>query len=131
MRALYIGTAATIIMLGGCSNYVDPSIALSGSKVADVSDEALAVRFMLDLKNPNNEPLKLLHFKYDVNVDGKRVFSGMRAAEATLASASARQIEIPAVIRLAEVGWNPQDLPPHAQFSVNGTLEYVTPGDIA
>jgi hypothetical protein len=34
-------------------------------------------------------------------------------------------------VRLAELGWDPHTLPPHAQYSVNGTLEYVTPGDIA
>jgi hypothetical protein len=139
MNPLRIRAAGLIItvacfVLGGCSNYRDPSIALGGSKVADVSDEALALKFSLDLKNPNNEPLKLLQFKYDVNIDGKRVYSGMRSAEATLASSSARQLEIPAVVRFADLGWNPgnpQSMPPHAQYSVSGTLEYITPGDIA
>ena len=120
-----------LLLLGGCSGYRDPSIALSESKLADVSDEAVALKFTLDLHNPNTEPLKLLQFKYDVDIDGKRVYSGTRAAEATLASASARRIDIPAIVRLGDVGWNRQALPAHVQYSVSGRLEYVTPGDIA
>jgi hypothetical protein len=126
---LLIGAVAAIQC--GCSQYRDPSIVLSGSKLADASDEALALKFTLDLSNPNTEPLKLIAFHYDVTVDGKRVYSGQRAAEATLASISGRQIDIPAVVRFRDMGWNPQSMPQTAQYSVTGELEYVTPGEIA
>lgn len=133
-RAPFISLAVMAcggLTLAGCSGYRDPSIVLSDARVLESTDEALTLRFTMDLTNPNDDPLKLVQFEYDLMVDGVKVYSGMRAAEATLASNSERQMHIPAVVLLDDLGWTPTALPPAAGYSIRGSVEYVTPGEIA
>ena len=61
---------------------------------------------------------------------GKKVYSGIRAAQVTIAADGQRQLTIPAVLRFDRLGWSPQQLPPSASFVLSGKLEYATPGEI-
>jgi len=133
-RALVWTTIAVslLALTGGCSPYRDPAIAINSAKLADKSDEALALQFTLDLNNPNSDPLKLSQFEYDVSINGVKAYSGLRSAQATLASSTQRQLQIPAIIRYDTMGWTPgSSLPPSVRFDVVGRLQYLTPGDIA
>lgn len=123
--------ASSWAALAGCSRYRDPSIALGSATLADKTDEAVALRLVLDLHNPNNDPLKLSQFEYDVTINGVKAYTGIRSAQATLASSSQRQLQIPAVIRYDTMGWTPGTMPPSIRFAVEGQLQYITPGEIA
>jgi LEA14-like dessication related protein len=117
--------------LGGCSGYQDPSIQPAGAAMVEKTDEALTLRLAVDLDNPNNEPLKLLEFEYDVQVNGVRVHKGVRAAETTLAANGHKQVQIPAVVRYDTMQWTREGVPASAKYAVRGELRYITPGEIA
>jgi len=124
-------TALILSGLGGCSGYKDPSIRPAGATMVEKTDEAITLQLAVDLANPNNEPLKLLEFEYDVHVNGVRVHQGLRAAETTLAANGHKQVQIPAVVRYDTVQWMPDGIPVSATYAVRGQLRYVTPGEIA
>jgi LEA14-like dessication related protein len=116
---------------GGCSIYRDPALNVGQPAVHETTEQALTLRFPIDLQNPNEEPLKLLQLEYDVRVDGRTVYSGIRDAQATVASHGTRQVEIPAVVRYDDLNWTAANVPAQARYSISGKLQYVTPGEIA
>lgn len=121
---------ACMVCAGGCSTYKDPSVIVTGARLAEITDEAVAIKFGLDIHNPNVEPLTLVEFKYDLSIDGQRVYEGVRAAESVLAIKGDKHVEIPGVIRFDKAGWQPGGLPASANYRLNGRLQYVTPGKI-
>lgn len=120
---------AAVIALSGCAGYENPQINITGVRLTETTDEAAALSFGLDLHNPNNEPLTLLEFEYDLVIDGKPVFEGKRAAETTLAARGSKSIAIPAVIPFEAAKWL-EGVPPSAEYRVAGKLRYLTPGKI-
>jgi LEA14-like dessication related protein len=121
-----------LLLLSGCGTR-DPAIGVAGARLAEVTDEALTLQIALTLDNPNSKPLELLEFRYRVEVDGRTVYSGARAAEMTLEQLSTRTIELPAVVvfnQPATAGWSAQSLPATAAFKVHGSLRYLLPGAI-
>ena len=118
-------------LLGGCTQYRDPSVNVHSVSASSMTQEAMVLDFMLELSNPNQESLRLHEFHYDVAVDGVKVYSGVRAAEATLASLDQRHVRVPAVIRFDAVGWSLLSTPAAAQYAITGTLRYIAPGELA
>jgi LEA14-like dessication related protein len=123
---MIIGSIATV---SGCAGYEHPSIDITGVRLTETTDEAAALNFALALHNPNNEPLTLLDFEYDLDVDGRRVFEGKRAAETTLAARGSKNVAIPVVIPYETAKWF-NGLPPETQYQLKGQLRYLTPGKI-
>jgi hypothetical protein len=120
----------------GCASYHDPVIRVTDARVTEITNEAVAVRFGMDLHNPNDEALTLLEFDYDVSINGKHAYSGMRAAETVLAIQGDKHVEIPAVIHL-DATLPPPESPENSggsanamSYSINGSLRYITPGKI-
>jgi LEA14-like dessication related protein len=122
---------ATALLAPGCSGYRDPQIAVASASIIETTDDAMTLRFDIDLANPNAEPLKLVEFDYHVTVNGAKAYSGKRAAQATLASDGRRQVQVPAVLRFDNLGWTPQTAPTLIHYSIAGNLEYITPGEVA
>ncbi len=125
--------AATVVLCG-CGSTRDPAIAVTGARLGEVPDEALTLQIALHLDNPNAESLKLLEFEYRVEVEGRDVYAGTRAAEMTLEQLSTREVEIPAVVAFNEPaasGWSRESLPSSVEFRVHGSLRYLVPGAIA
>lgn len=119
------------VLLAGCSGYRAPSINVAGAEVIETTEEAVAIRFALDLVNPNPEALELRQFDYALAVDGRKVYSGRRSAEATLRAGGTKRLFIPAVVRYDLMGWDARAHPAEVGYSLNGSLLYVTPGEIA
>lgn len=117
--------------LTGCSGYRSPTITVTGAEVVQRTDEGVAIRFALDLANPNDEELELRQFNYSLTVNGKKVYSGRRAAEATLRAAGEKRLFLPAVLRYDLLGWDDRSRPSEVGYSLSGSLLYVTPGEIA
>ena len=110
----------------GCSIRRPPLIALTGVTVAESTAEATALRFHLELVNPNPEPLRLREFRYTLLVDGTPVYRGRRAAEATLSAGGTRQMAIPAVVASTAIGTAVE-----LRYTLIGSLEYLSPGELA
>lgn len=120
-----------VAALAGCSSTKNPSVSLASAGMGETSEQAATLRLWLHLENPNDTPLELMEFDYHVEVDGQRVYEGMRAAEMTLAQLSTRDVEIPAVVPFDKVNWPGGVAPPGTRVQVNGTLRYILPGAIA
>ncbi|MCI0363607.1 MAG: hypothetical protein L0219_06965 [Phycisphaerales bacterium] len=121
-----------LLLIAGCSA-ARPDIVVKNVALGESSDEAVVLRFDLHLSNASDEPLKLLEFEYEVEIDGVTAFEGVRSAQATLAAASERELAIPAVWRRDHPTWPAADAAPQTPptYSISGTLRYVQPGEVA
>jgi hypothetical protein len=124
-------TLLGVVVTGGCAASRAPSISVGQVAITEASDEAAALVFALDVRNPNKTSLELYEFRYTLAVDGKHVYTGRRAPDATLGSAATRRMTLPAVIPYRRLGWSAEALPPHARYALSGKLVYVVPSTIA
>ena len=115
----------------GCAGHRSPTISLAQVALTESSDEALSLAFVLELKNPRNEALVLYEFTYSLAIDGRPVYQGRRAAEATLSASGTRQLTIPAVVPFARLGWTPAARAGKVTYALTGTVQYNSPGDLA
>lgn len=122
-RALWLSAAATLA--AGCSTYQSPSLAVRDVRVAEQSEDGAVLAFTLDATNPNQVGLPLVRVRYDVSLDGRQVFSGVRSPEATLRRRGTQQIVIPAAIPL-DGGRLPEG---PVRYRIDGRLQYITPGE--
>jgi hypothetical protein len=128
-RLLILSLAA--FSLAGCSGTRDPIVRVASAALGERTDQAATVRLGLHLENPNSDRLQLLEFDYRVQVNGRTVYEGKRAAQMTLTRLSEREMEIPAVIPFDRAGWPPGMAPTTADVRVNGTLRYMVPGSFS
>ena len=117
-----------LALLTGCS-VTPPAVRVSEATLIETTDEALQVDLRIDLVNANPDPLKLELLTYTFAIGGQTVFTGWRSAEATISAYGRRTPWIPAIVRYEQVDW--VEVPPSAEWSVQGTLIYVTPGQLA
>ncbi len=129
MLALLI--LALLPVLTGCTAYRAPEIRLTGVFPTEVTDEATALRFMLDVTNPNDEPIELREVRYSLAVNGERVFLGRRAVGTTLHGGATTRIELPAVVPDAVAGFLANARPDEVDYRLAGEMIYVTPGELA
>ena len=129
IRAGIFATAVTLV--AGCSSFQDPTISVSGIEITESTDEAVAIEFTLDVENPNDEPIKLREFDYGLNVQGAHVYKGRWSAESTVRRNGHGSVTIPAVIRRADMSWQPGDYPEFFEYRLKGSLVYHTPGELA
>lgn len=120
-----------LVLAAGCATARDPEIRVAHVRVDEITRDAALVRIGMVLRNDNDEPLELLEFGYAVDLAGRRVFEGVRAAQITLARRSEREFEIPAVIRMADMGWDQSPPPAEVRGRVHGTLRYLLPGTLS
>lgn len=124
---LWIGAAAAGLAAGGCSSYEAPNLKVVDARVSERSAEGVVLMFTIDAENPNEEGLPLRSVDYRVLLDGNEVFTGTRSAEATLRRYGTQQIRLPAVVAMTE----PEARDADANYRIEGTLRYITPGEIA
>jgi LEA14-like dessication related protein len=116
----------------GCETLKAPSVSVQIAEVAAHTDEAFAVNVPVQMTNPNDVELELRDFRYVVSLNGKEVYRGRRAAQATLPAHADRRIVLPGVVRLDQLGPAAAGAGgPEATIGIQGTLTYVTPGQIA
>ncbi len=120
-----------LVFLTGCKSFQAPGVGVAEVSVTEATDEALGLTIVTNLINPNNAPVELYEFRYSVDVDGKRVYSGRHAGGATLSAAGSRTLSLPAVVPYERVGWQAHDLPASARYSISGKLQYNAPTQLA
>ncbi|MCC6675999.1 MAG: LEA type 2 family protein [Phycisphaerales bacterium] len=127
--AVRVGVLSVLtgVLAGGCSSYEAPNLKVVEARVSERSAEGVVLMFTLDAENPNEEGLPLRSVDYRVLLDGREVFTGTRSAEATLRRYGTQQIRLPAVVAMTDPG----AVAPAANYRIEGTLSYITPGEIA
>ncbi len=112
----------------GCSLYAPPALEVAGARLGEQSPQGVVMNFTLDADNINADALPLLSVRYTVWLNGRAVFTGYRSPEATVRRFGSQQITLPAVVSLADGQPRPTG---RAEYRVEGTMEYVTPGGIS
>ena len=119
------------VVLAGCLTQA-PTISVDSTEIVARNHNAMAVHFNLLLTNNNNKPIEPLEFTYNVNIEGRRVYSGRHAAEMSLAEGGQdRPLALPAVVRFDQFGWSLVTLPVSLPWSLSGSLVYVNEGVLA
>jgi hypothetical protein len=118
-----------VAVCGGCSWYHAPDLDVVSVQRAQETDEGMVLSFGLDASNENEVALPLKTVRYSLELEGKRVFSGRRAAEATLRRKGTQRILLPAAVPWEKIGGEAPagDVP----YRLSGELSYVTPGQLA
>ncbi|MHC4081418.1 MAG: LEA type 2 family protein [Planctomycetota bacterium] len=119
------------LLMSGCSGYRAPAIAVNEVALTEASEEAVALAFALDIRNPNDAALRLHEFRYTLSINGKQVYAGRRAPDATLSAAATQRITLPAVIPYHRLGWTVDTRPAKARYVMSGRLVYIVPSTIA
>jgi len=120
--------AVLSVTLASCTSYTAPTLDVSSVRVRERTAQGVVLDFTFDADNSNAEALPLQSVRYTLYLDGNQVFSGYRSPEATLRRFGTQTITLPAVIPVGAGG------PPRTgtvEYRLEGTLEYVTPGEIA
>ena len=115
----------------GCSSFRPPTVTVNDVSVSDATEEALALSFVMDLRNPNRAAVPLHEFVYTLAIDGKEVYAGRRAGGVTLSADGDRQLLLPAVVPYSAVGWTAVTLPASVSYSLTGQLQYNAPNRLA
>jgi len=113
--------------LCGCDTTRAPGIAITEARVIEQRPEAALVHLTLELTNSNAEPLPLVEFRYQAELDGQRVFESRRAAQATLRRLGTQTLLLPIVIPADRIGGAPSG---SALLTVSGRLLYIAPGQL-
>ena len=115
------------LLLAGCSAYDAPKIDIVGARITQETAQGVVLDFTLDATNTNEVDLPLERVRYALRLNGQRVFSGTRSAEATVRRLGTQQFMLPAAIDLAEFDMPEGDV----EYELSGSVVYVTPGEIA
>lgn len=120
-----------LALLSGCSGFRAPSVAVTDVTLADETEEAMALSFVMDLANPNKSAVPLHEFRYTLAIDGKEVYAGRRAGGVTLSASDSRQVSLPAIVPYDKVGWTARTMPPSVNYTFTGKLQYDAPNRLA
>jgi LEA14-like dessication related protein len=121
----------SVSLMSGCSGFRAPAISVDEVVVTEVTDEAVALAFAIDLHNPNDTALQLHEFRYTLAIDGTQVYTGRRAPDAALTAAATQRVMLPAVIPYHRLGWTAEAHPEQARFALSGKLVYLVPSTFA
>ncbi|MGP1308650.1 MAG: LEA type 2 family protein [Phycisphaerales bacterium] len=131
---LALSLLASLAPLVGCGGFSAPKIRVVDARVLEQTEHGVSVDFVLEGQNDNSEEIPLQVVRYSLSIDGERVFTGERMAEATLRRFGTQTFVLPVAAE-----W--EDLPndrPEGDLSVRtrryrlaGTLQYIAPGALA
>lgn len=133
-RAWFLGgvvAAVSAAGLTGCSAYKAPLFEVIAIEETARSDEALLLTFVLTAENRNDRDLPLEQARYRLSLDGQRVFSGRRSAEAVVRRFGKQTIELPAVVPADQFDLARFDAASELRYTLTGSVEYQTPGELA
>lgn len=128
---VHIMMLPAVLLLTACSAFKAPAITVEGVSITEVTDDAMALAFAIDLQNSNDEPLELVEFRYTLSIDGTQVYAGRRRPDADVAARQTQRISLPAVIPFDRAGWTGGVRPPQAKYAVAGRIVYTAPSTIA
>lgn len=110
----------------GCNSTQQPRLHVVDARIGEQTSDGVVIEFTLEGENANAVELPLREVTYALEVDGRRVFSGQRSAEATLRRLGSQRFLLPAVVPAAEV----QGTLEGSSYRVSGSAVYLAPGAI-
>ena len=116
-----------LVMLTGCAGHKRPGVVVSDATLADRSQRAAVVEFVIDATNPNEYELPVRSIVYSLSIDGQSVFSTRREGLVSLPRHGSESITIPAVVPMGESGIQPGV---HA-YTLTGIVRYSLPSKLA
>lgn len=116
------------LFVGGCSSYEAPSLDVAAVRLREQTAQGVVFDFTLDAENSNSEAIPLRSVRYTLYLDGDPVFTGFRSPEATLRRFGTQQVKLPAVMELGAGKSRPTGT---VDYRLEGTIEYITPGELA
>jgi hypothetical protein len=131
MRSVLCTGLIASVMLASCASPRSPEFSVAGARVGETSSTGTAMVFTLDARNDNDVALPLRDVNYTVELNGQRVFTGTRSAEATLRRLGTQQVTLPAVVNHAASGPVRPGAGGRVPYRIYGEVTYVTPGQIA
>lgn len=122
-----------VVLLGGCSGTSAPGAVVVDARLREKTAEAAVVEFVIETSNPNNIELPMRDVVYTLSIDGTRVFSGRRDAQATMPRGGTQRITIPAVVPMGEggVGVEGGVVPGVYRYTLKGRVFYSLPSQLA
>ena len=111
--------------LGACSSTGDPKVRLVGVELRERTSEGVVLAITLEADNETDRALPLRDINYSVYLNGERVFTGERSAEATIRRFGSQRVVLPA----AFVPKGP--LEKRMACRIEGDLTYLVPGALA
>lgn len=119
-----------VLVMQGCSSFQAPSVTFHDIRLVDQSEDAGRVDIVLEVYNPNPEPLPLYMLSYRVALSGGPSYRSYRYAEATVPQKASSLVVVPAIMKTSG---GPSAFDPAAtyQFQLAGTLSYRAPGQLA
>lgn len=116
------------LMLTGCSSYRAPTLSVTEAALADRTEQGTVVKFTINASHDNADVVPLREAHYTLELNGQRVFSGVRSAQCTLSRFGSQQFVIPAAVPAASLGVLSGAV---VSYRLSGTLTYITPGAFA
>ncbi len=120
-----MGLLIILLAPSGCA--APPVFALREVRVVEATPQALGLDFVLELNNPNRDPLSLYEFGYSLTVEGRPIYQGRRSAEATLGAGAGRRLSLPAVIVRDRL---PPETSGPRRYTLSGKLLYRGQSDL-
>ena len=121
-----------VTMLSGCSGRAQPGAVVTSANIRNRTADAAVVEFVIETTNPNDIELPMRDVVYTLNVNGKRVFSGRRDAQATMPRGGTQQIIIPAVVPMRGGEDGKTGLEPGVYtYRLSGRIYYSLPSQLA
>lgn len=132
--ALLGALGASSLTLVGCSGFAPPSVRVVDARVIEQTEHGIAVDFIMEGVNANSEEIPLQVVRYSLAIDGERVFTGERMAEATLRRFGSQTFVLPVAATwdaLPSDRPEGDDSPRVRRYRLSGTLQYIAPGALA
>lgn len=126
--ALSLGLGGALV---GCAGHTPPTLMVRDVALVEQSAEGYVLRFVLDAQNPNPQALPMRGVEYTFWLDGRRVFSGSRDAEATLRRYGTQEIELPVSVALVPGASVPGGESGPVPYRISGRAVYELPGAVA
>lgn len=111
--------------LAACSSTSDPKVRLIGVELREKTSEGVVLAITLEADNETDQALPLRDINYSVYLNGERVFTGERSAEATIKRFGSQRVILPAAFVPKGA------LEERMACRVEGDLTYLVPGALA
>lgn len=128
---VFVGMLVGVLLLGGCSQRETPGAVVTAASIQDRTSGAAVVEFAIETTNPNDIELPMRDVVYTLSIDGERVFSGRRDAQATMPRGGTQRISIPAVVPMDGGSGGGGVAPGVYRYRLTGQIYYSLPSQLA
>ena len=93
-RAVFGAAALALVVLGGCAS-AGVDLRVANVSLGAATDVGVTIIFSLEATTESSDQIPLRDVKYSLNINGARVFSGVRSAEAAVSPRESSTIRLP------------------------------------